>query len=81
MRLTRIIGLVAGAAAIILALASPLAAKSWRITDFQDTITVNPDGSAVVTTRLSSEAMNSAVDVTANAQIILLFEVISPRPS
>jgi hypothetical protein len=29
---------------------------------------------------LSSEAMNSAVDVTANAQIILLFEVISPRP-
>jgi hypothetical protein len=26
---------------------------------------------------LSSEAMNSAVDVTANAQIILLFEVIS----
>jgi hypothetical protein len=35
----------------------------------------------VVTTRLSSEAMNSAVDVTANAQIILLFEVISPRPS
>ena len=39
------------------------------------------DGSAVVTTRLSSEAMNSAVDVTANAQIILLFEVISPCPS
>jgi len=24
--------------------------------------------------------MNSAVDVTANAQIILLFEVIYPRP-
>src|ERR1700722_15452962 len=52
-RLTRIIGLVAGTAAIILALASPLAAKSWRITDFQDTITVNPDGSAVITEHLT----------------------------
>jgi uncharacterized membrane protein len=34
--------------ATILALAAPLAAKSWRISNFQDTITVNPDGSALV---------------------------------
>src|ERR1700693_145398 len=32
----------------ILALAAPLAAKSWRVSNFQDTITVNPDGSALV---------------------------------
>src|SRR5271155_2673644 len=48
-RLLRIISLVA----IVLALTSPLAAKSWRITDFQDTITVNPDGSAVVTEHIT----------------------------
>lgn len=30
------------------ALAASAQAKSWRITDFQDTITVNPDGSALV---------------------------------
>ena len=27
---------------------SPLFAKSWRVSNFQDTITVNPDGSALV---------------------------------
>ena len=37
-----------GIIAILLAFTSPLAAKSWRIADFQDTITINPDGSAVV---------------------------------
>src|ERR1022692_4108294 len=34
--------------ASIFALATPLAAKSWRISNFQDTITVNSDGSAMV---------------------------------
>jgi hypothetical protein len=34
--------------ASVLALAVPAAAKSWRVSDFQDTITVNPDGSALV---------------------------------
>src|ERR1700691_944457 len=34
--------------ATMLALAAPLFAKSWRISNFQDTITVNPDGSALV---------------------------------
>ncbi|MGA7895671.1 MAG: DUF2207 domain-containing protein [Candidatus Sulfotelmatobacter sp.] len=34
--------------AVILALAAPLSAKSWRISNFQDTITVNTDGSAQV---------------------------------
>src|SRR5580700_6432060 len=34
--------------ATILALALPAAAKSWRVSDFQETITVNPDGSALV---------------------------------
>src|ERR1022692_4852372 len=32
----------------ILALAAPGVAKSWRISEFQDTITVNEDGSALV---------------------------------
>ncbi len=32
----------------VLALAAPAAAKSWRISNFQDTITVNEDGSALV---------------------------------
>jgi uncharacterized membrane protein YgcG len=31
-----------------IALALPAAAKSWRVSNFQDTITVNPDGSALV---------------------------------
>ncbi|MGC2328139.1 MAG: DUF2207 domain-containing protein, partial [Candidatus Sulfotelmatobacter sp.] len=39
--------------AIVLAFTSPLAAKTWRISDFQDTITVNPDGSAVVTEHIT----------------------------
>jgi uncharacterized membrane protein len=39
--------------AVVLALTAPLAAKSWRISDFQDTITVNQDGSAVVTERIT----------------------------
>ncbi len=34
--------------ATILAFAAPAAAKSWRISDFQGTITVNDDGSALV---------------------------------
>ena len=34
--------------AAIVALAAPLFAKSWRISNFEDTITVNSDGSAVV---------------------------------
>jgi uncharacterized membrane protein len=34
--------------AAILAFAAPAAAKSWRISNFQDTITVNDDGSALV---------------------------------
>jgi Predicted membrane protein (DUF2207) len=34
--------------AIILAVALPAAAKSWRVSNFQDTITVNADGSALV---------------------------------
>ena len=34
--------------ATIFALAVPAAAKSWRISNFRDTITVNPDGSALV---------------------------------
>jgi hypothetical protein len=44
-------GAIAGALlllASVLALALPSAAKSWRVSDFQDTITVNPDGSALV---------------------------------
>ena len=32
----------------ILVLVSPLAAKSWRVTDFQDNITVDKHGDAVV---------------------------------
>src|SRR5580698_10417546 len=35
--------------ATILALALPAAAKSWRVSNFQDTITVNADGGALVT--------------------------------
>jgi uncharacterized membrane protein len=34
--------------ATILALTAPLFARSWRVSNFQDTITVNPDGSAMV---------------------------------
>src|SRR5580700_2768419 len=34
--------------AAALVLATPAAAKSWRVSDLQDTITVNPDGSALV---------------------------------
>ncbi len=33
---------------LLFALAAPAFAKSWRISNFQDTITVNPDGSALV---------------------------------
>src|SRR2546423_10113916 len=39
--------------AVVLAFTSPLAAKSSRISDFQDTITVEKDGSAVVTERIT----------------------------
>jgi hypothetical protein len=34
--------------ATILAFAVPAAAKSWRISNFQDTMTINDDGSALV---------------------------------
>ena len=34
--------------ATVFAFAFPAAAKSWRVSDFQDTITVNRDGSALV---------------------------------
>jgi uncharacterized membrane protein len=36
----------------VLSAATPLAAKSWRIADFQDTITVEKDGSALVAERI-----------------------------
>src|SRR3954462_8844247 len=40
--------------AVLLCLLTALAsAKSWRIADFQDTISVNQDGSAVVTERIA----------------------------
>jgi hypothetical protein len=43
-----------GVLAILLSLLTgPAAAKSWRVGDFQDTIEVNKDGSAVVTERIS----------------------------
>src|ERR1700689_5400282 len=34
--------------ATILIFVLPCAAKSWRVSNFQDNITVNPDGSALV---------------------------------
>jgi hypothetical protein len=34
--------------ATLVALTVPASAKSWRVSDFQDTITVNPDGSALI---------------------------------
>src|ERR1035441_9298714 len=39
--------------ACVLLLAAPLAAKSWRVSDFHDNITVAQDGSAVVTERIT----------------------------
>jgi uncharacterized membrane protein len=39
--------------AVIFACAAPLAAKSWRVADFQDNIVVAQDGSAVVTERIT----------------------------
>ena len=39
--------------ACLFVFASPLFAKSWRITDFQDNIVVDRDGSAVVTERIT----------------------------
>jgi hypothetical protein len=36
------------------------------------------EGRAVVTTRLSSEAMNSAADVTTKVHVVRLFAVIFP---
>ena len=41
------------ALAAVVAFAPPLAAKSWRIADFQDTITVEKDGSALVNERIT----------------------------
>ena len=50
MKIARQIGVLA----ILLSLLTGLAAaKSWRVGDFQDTIEVNKDGSAVVTERIS----------------------------
>jgi hypothetical protein len=37
----------------VLSFASPLAAKSWRVSDFHDTITVQKDGSALVEERIA----------------------------
>ncbi len=37
----------------VLLLAAPLAAKSWRVADFQDNIVVAQDGSALVTERIT----------------------------
>jgi hypothetical protein len=42
-----------GLLASTVVLATPVAAKSWRIADFNDNITVNVDGSAVVAERIS----------------------------
>jgi uncharacterized membrane protein len=39
--------------ACLLLFASPLAAKSWRVSDFQDNISISKDGSAVVTERIT----------------------------
>src|ERR1700733_11373428 len=39
--------------ACVLAFASPLAAKSWRVTDFRDTITIQKDGGAMVDERMT----------------------------
>src|SRR5579864_4207611 len=38
---------------VLLALIAPLFARSWRVSDFQDTITVQKDGSAVVNERIT----------------------------
>ena len=48
----RLYGIV-GVLLTLLAGATPLAAKSWRIADFQDTITVEKDGSALVDERIN----------------------------
>jgi uncharacterized membrane protein len=42
-----------GILAAVLALITPAAARSWRITDFDDTITVAKDGTAVVEERIT----------------------------
>jgi hypothetical protein len=42
-----------GIAAILLVVCAPLYAKSWRVADFQDNISVAQDGSAVVTERIT----------------------------
>src|SRR6266567_7161524 len=39
--------------ACVLLMAAPLAAKSWRVADFQDNIVVAQDGSALVTERIT----------------------------
>ena len=48
----RLYGIV-GVLLTLLGAATPLTAKSWRIADFQDTITVEKDGSAVVDERIN----------------------------
>ncbi len=48
----RLYGIV-GVLLTLLVGATPLAAKSWRIADFQDTITVEKDGSALVDERIN----------------------------
>jgi uncharacterized membrane protein YgcG len=42
-----------GLLTFLVALATPVAAKSWRIADFSDNITVNADGSAIITERIT----------------------------
>ena len=44
---------VLSAALLLCAFPGAAQAKSWRVADFQDSITVNPDGTAVVTERIT----------------------------
>ncbi|HEX3819339.1 MAG TPA: DUF2207 domain-containing protein, partial [Candidatus Sulfotelmatobacter sp.] len=50
MKITRTIALIA---CVVFLCAGLAAAKSWRIADFQDSITVSKDGTAVVTERIT----------------------------
>jgi hypothetical protein len=63
--------------------AAPVSSSTANVSVYALTVHCSPssdacrceriDGSAVVTTRLSSEAMNNAVDVTMNAHTVRLF--------
>jgi hypothetical protein len=52
-RLYGVLELFALVLVVVLTLASPLAAKTWRISDFQDKITIYQDGSALVTEHIT----------------------------